>query len=68
MKRLLNKYHLSFVFSLAFVIFAKAQPPILPPPGDPPEFPVDDYVFIAVIGAVFLGYYLIGRHIKKENL
>jgi hypothetical protein len=31
-------------------------------------FPVDGYVFIAVIVAAFLGYYITEHRVKKENL
>ncbi|QZK91567.1 MULTISPECIES: hypothetical protein [Flavobacterium] len=66
MKQLSNKYHLSFVLTFAFVIFAKAQPPPPPPPGAPPPvFPIDDCVFVVMILAVFLGIYLIIYNTKK---
>ncbi|CAH0337177.1 hypothetical protein FVB9288_02924 [Flavobacterium sp. CECT 9288] len=69
MKQLSNKYHLSFVLTFAFVIFANAQRTPPPPLGeDQPVFPVDDYVFIAVIVAAFLGYYITIHRVKKENL
>lgn len=57
------------MLTFAFVIFANAQRTPPPPLGeDQPVFPVDDYVYIAVIVAAFLGYYITIHRVKKENL
>jgi hypothetical protein len=71
MEIITKRFFITIVYLLG-VATAFAEPP--PPPGDgdgpdppPPNISIDENLFVFLIGALFLGIYIIYKHQKKQK-
>ncbi|WP_290864484.1 hypothetical protein [Flavobacterium sp.] len=51
---------------MAFAV-PKPPPPVYRKPPSPPGLPIDENIFVLVIGAILLGIYIIYRHQLKTK-
>ncbi|MBA4275305.1 MAG: hypothetical protein C0430_00880 [Flavobacterium sp.] len=52
--------------TMAFAV-PKPPPPVYRKPPSPPGLPIDENIFVLVIGAILLGIYIIYRHQLKTK-